>query len=808
MQKAHVLVYQWEMGLRVWQSFTEKAKEADVMREWKRILLSPVWLVTLFLLVVCHTGLYLYSQIEFAGGSLSSYSRETIRWQDRLAQMPLETALSQLEQEINDAEGWQAAWEYVHGGYMDESWADILRESDPGFDEKVHAIEQGEQVEDSQAVINAMHQWQRRLHYQEGYADNINAVVQQAKLIRSNPVFAEEGSFAYRNAVQTEEDYAAIADITMTPVSDDIINSFLHDRSALVFSLCLMAVTVVLILEPRRLGMETVERSAAGGRSLLTLWRLGAVMLAALAGTLIIQETTLAVGMIVYGQGIDLFLPVQVMEFFQSWTWRIPLWGFLLWYMTLRWAGLALAGMLFWLLLSRLKSLPFGLVACGAVLLIEYHWFTSYGVNDAGYLLAAANLFHLLFPEDLAGRYLNYSIAGYPVAERILMPLLLLLLLIFMTAVLLLTSHYARGVRSYRFLSRFFTEFTEKLRAHRRLRPLWIYESRKALLYSGGIVLLASVSAFLWTRPAPIMYQTREEAMLTQYVQLYAGEVTQQNLEEIQVMRQQADEEYANAGTSVFSGEAEYLAARSAALQVLEERYSGLLERQNTGEKGLQLIDELPLERIFGETGQTFRLVEACAVLLGLCLAVPGLFAIEQRNGMELTLRSTLHGRSDLWRCKMKLAAGMAVFLWLVWTVHELLLLHTIGLNWGSLTASGASLDYWNASLGQGPVFLTLLLFYLLRFAGLFAAAGVMLFLSARFPSLLSAGGIGAAVLLLPVLLFLAGNSWLSTLSWAITLGGTDLSIGCKSLIWMLIWTVCGIISTIASCWEWRRYHA
>lgn len=86
--------------------------------------------------------------------------------------------------------------------------------------------------------------------------------------------------------------------------------------------------------------------------------------------------------------------------------------GFLLWHILFRWAGLALAGLLFWLLLARHPLPVRGLVVCGGVLLLEYHWFSSYGVNDAGYPLASYNIFHLLAPEALAGRYLNYNLFG------------------------------------------------------------------------------------------------------------------------------------------------------------------------------------------------------------------------------------------------------------------------------------------------------------------------------------------------------------------------------------------------------------
>lgn len=778
------------------------------MREWKRILLSPVWLGVLALLVVCHAGLYLRTQSDLVGGSLSVYSRETNRWGNILSELPLDTAMQLLDQEASSMDSWQAAWEYVYGGYMDESWAQNLRESYPGFDEKVRAIQAGTEVEHSGAAANALRQWQRRLSYQTGYAYSIDSVIQQAQRIRSNPLFAASGSFDYRNAARTEQDYTVIADVPMTLASDDIINSYLQDKTALIFGLCLMAVTVVLILEPRRLGVEQVERSAAGGRSLLTLWRLGAVLLAALVGTLAIQGSTLYCGMLAYGRGLNLALPVQALEFFQSWTWRTPLGIFLLWHLALRWAGLALAGLLFWLLLSRIRSLPLGLVVCGAILLVEYRWFTSYGVNDAGYPLAAVNLFHLLSPEDLAGRYLNYNLFGYPIRERTLMTVILLLLLVLCAGGLVLTAHFSRGVRSFRFLTRWLQRAGEWLRAHRRPRPLWVYEVRKVLIYSGGILLLAAVCAFLWTRQAPVSSQQQEEALLTQFVRLYAGEVTQSKLEEIQELRQEADEAYESAYTSSVSGDTRYLAARSWALNALEDRCQDLLDRQSAGEHGLKLVDEQPLERIFGYTGQRLRLTEACAALLGLCLAIPGLFALEHKNGMGLTLRSAPRGRSGLWKHKLGLALGMGVFLWLVWTVRELWLLQSIGLNWGNLTAAGASLDYWNTALGGLPLWGYLALFYLLRLVGLLAAAAGMLFLSARFPALLTAGGIGAAVLLLPALLSLVGAGWLSVVSWAAALGGWNLVLGWKALLWLLVWIVCGGISLWASRWEWRRYQA
>ncbi len=775
------------------------------MKELKRILLSPLWICALIFLVVCHTGLYVYNQNVFTGGSLSAYAKETKRLQDALSKVSISDGLLLLEEEKVSAEGWQAASAYVSGS-MDESFADLLRESYPDFDEKVNAMRQGKQEEHIDSLIQSISQWQRRFMYQEGYVQRIEDVVQQAKRIRSNPVFAKPDSFAYRNAAMTEEDYSSIADVSLTLVSDDIMNAYVEDKSILLFGLCLMAVTVVLLLEPKRLKMEMVEQSTANGRTIITMYRLIAIVLAGLVTSLAIHGSTLLSGMLVYGEGFDLSLPVQNMEFFGSWTSNTTTGGFLLWYLFFSWMGLVFAGMLFWFVLSHIRSLPLGLVTCGAILLLEYHWFTSYNIHDAGYALASVNLFHLLSPEELAGRYLNYNIFGYPVHERtLLMGVLVVLVICFATGHILF-SHFYRGMHSFKGLKRIASRIGVLLRSCRKPRALFVYECRKVLLYGGSVFILLSVVVFLWTGSAPVSYQSKEEAMLSEFVRHYAGVVTEENLEEIRSLRTEADEAYANA--SIDHRDMEYLAARSYALQALEERYTNLLARQNDGEKGLLLVDEQPLERLYGESGEMFRLGEACAVLLGLCFAIPGLFALENKNGMTLTLHSTVYGRSMLWKKKLWIALGMGIFLWLVSTIHELLLLHDVGIEWSSLLAGGNSLAYWEADLSALPLWCLLVCFYLLRLVGVLSSALCMFALSVRFPALLKAGGTGVILLLLPALLSLVGAEWLSGISYASALGGFGLSVTWKSLLWLLVWIVCGIVALLASHYEWRRYHA
>ena len=154
------------------------------------------------------------------------------------------------------------------------------------------------------------------------------------------------------------------------------------------------------------------------------------------------------------------------------------------------------------------------------------------------------------------------------------------------------------------------------------------------------------------------------------------------------------------------------------------------------------------------------------------------------------------------------MALGCTVFLWLMWTVRELWLLHGIGIRWDSLAAAGSSIGYWDAGLNALPLWLDLVLFYLLRLAGLLGAWGGILWLSAHLPALLSAGGIGAAVLLLPALLSLTGAAWLEKLSWASALAVDGLSFRWSKLLWLVLWLCVGTAGAVLSEKRWRRERA
>lgn len=331
---------------------------------------------------------------------------------------------------------------------------------------------------------------------------------------------------------------------------------------------------------------------------------------------------------------------------------------------------------------------------------------------------------------------------------------------------------------------------------------------KKLLLYSGGLLFLAVAVVFLQTQMAPPISQSMQESQLTQYVCTYAGPVDKEVLVQIKIDRQGAAQIYAEASEDESKALfLEYYAARCWALDELSIRYEELLDLQTAGEKGLKLVNELPFDQIYGETGANFRLASACAALLALCLTIPGVFWLERRYGMELVLLSTPTGRNTLWRWKVILVLCVSAVIWLAWSWHELFLFQRLGGSWDVCLSNAASLHHWDSRLGSGSLLAYLLSFYGFRLAGLLSAGSVVMWISSIFSSLLPAAGISVLVLLFPTLLTQMDVSFLEYVSWAVKLMGNGLAIHWTDALCLGLWIAMGAAALAASRHQWRRYR-
>ena len=202
-------------------------------------------------------------------------------------------------------------------GQIDEEILNRYREQYENLDEMLHAVRSETAPELDIAVQESVARWIDRIVYQMGYAEFVQSVSTQAAAIRRSPMFSDSNTFVYRNADRTEADYLSTTEIHLKLLPGDVIESVMENHVAMVFSLFLMMVTIALIVEPKRLGLEALEQSCASGRETLAGWRIGAVAVSAVVTTVLMQGGMFLLGMLLYQQPIALNAPVQSIPLLQ-----------------------------------------------------------------------------------------------------------------------------------------------------------------------------------------------------------------------------------------------------------------------------------------------------------------------------------------------------------------------------------------------------------------------------------------------------------------------------------------------------------
>lgn len=731
------------------------------MEEIKRVVFRQQWIIVAILLLVGNLCLYMQQQADTLGVPLYHYDACRDAWRDRLSGLadPGDW-LAQTQAQRKEYAAWDAACFLAEDpGEIDPYYL----EKYPDIQKKIQAVQAGRFPGVSPEARAALQRWEEQLTERAEYTAEIDRIVEQAEQIQSNPLFAKKGSFAYRNAGKTAADYLAIKNDLTGLYITDTETSVIGYQANILFHIGFLFYTVIRMLQPLANGVEPLLRTTANGRRPLALARVVILLLSAVTCVVASVGGQLLLGSILYRQAPNWSLPAQCVSALQNWTVPATVGGFFAWFCAVQIGGVFVVGLCLWLVLSHVRAPQRGIFLLALCFLGEYVLFRAYEINDAGYWLSSYNIFHLLSVQTIAQRYLNYNVLGFPVGERTAVLVLLLLLAVALSLLTILPRRGEGKLAPGRLAG------LTKLFAHRKRRRLLSsagYEWKKLCLLSAGAVFLLAGLILLWkNEPDPIVKGQRE-ALYTDYVDRYAGSVSEGGLGAISAERESAEADY----LQIRQGQADerllaYHEARCWALSALERRYQELLSLADEGIENVCLVNEDPYDRIYGEHGGPFRERSAAIVLAVFCLTVPLLFSIETRSGIKPLLFTTVGGRKQLWRRKMAIAFWLLLATSLIWSLYDAYLCRSIGGSSGLLAANAAGFSWYSPGQSQCAVIWYILRFGAERFFILLAATAVIWLVSAFFEQYLTALGISAALLFAPALLDKLGISILGPVS-------------------------------------------
>ena len=678
--------------------------------EAKRVLGSRLFIAVLAGLVVLSCFFYLYQRPD--------------TWEDPLVNG--EVYHEQLEK-LKDM-----SWEDAH------AWCVQYQE------EAEAAMVEGKWDYDSEAeeIRIAAAQLQGQYEHLMGYKPYLDRVQSHAKLLQSVSLFADPNSSGYKNTVKTARDFAKMQSVEVTAGHDLAVTEFFTDKWTDYSIIIVICVVCGLFLSERKEGLWPMIHAASGGRWKMALRRTGLLFAAAWIGTLVlVGSRILLCGIEYHGLG-EWGRTLQSIPMFHNVPIPMTVGQFWLFYISVKAIGAFWIGLVLWCILSSISNLGLALSAAGLVVGAEFAC-TAIPSSSMFAALRYVNLFSFVDFNSVFTRYLNLTVFGNLISGSDLVLAMLPFLCIAFIALNVAITQRKRPVAPQNRLLRWFDGISKKL------NPIFAGggEVRKLLIKRRGILLLILLAVLVHKMEAPPRAYVAWDPFIQFYEQRYAGPITEEKLEQMEIALENTRDEYNKKGLTI------------------------VLEAAKEARSGAWIVPTAPYDAIWSDNEENYHRNTALMAMLILVLVLSPIASQERQNDMPVLLRSTSGGRKRLMVRKQILLVSIAAAVWAM--VYGMELFRTIE-EYGAfacLNAPAYSLPLFKSGI---PLWCAIGLYYAAKLMVLVVIGEASYLLSSRCTKNRDAMLLCTGVLLIPAALAAIGSGIGEYLSFLLPLGGAE----------------------------------
>lgn len=732
------------------------------MAEWKRIFGNRRICIALLLIFLLNGFLFVREQVENDYGM--DCELPAVEW--------VFSSDGDIELATESADSRAVLTRYL--ALTDEyksiapSEASILLETEK---ERLTELLDTDNSDETRTEYAAVNNLLAQAEYLSGYESYLLSIQENKERLLSYSVFGDTDSFSGRNILKTAEDFEVLDGSALTIGADGAVTSLLE--FALTDYLLLAAVILICIafLEERKKGLWNTVHAAPDGRLRLALQRTGILFFVSLVGVLLLYGTNLLVGFSIYGGADDLGRAAQSVEVLGKMTIPCTIGQFLAFYLLFRIGATFLVALLLWLMFTAINNVRYTIIITIGVLAVEYSLYTFLPVQSGWNLVKYFNIFTYISLSDLYTNYLNIDLFGYPVGIRMISETACLPLILLLGFVCIVIHCRKRPATGKDLLGRFAYGINRMADCVLCRLPLLGMELHKTLIIQKGVLVFALfcylASGLSYTVSVPV--STSSEAAARQYTAELEGEITDDTLQQIELIQAELDAviaAYSEAAVQYENGEIEYsqydvFVREAEAAQTKSEGLATVRERVEElcalgDEKGFTpwLIDESQYQGTYGEEARSNQQSAAFVALMAITLLLAGSLSYEQQSGMNMLLASTLRGRGQLFRRKIALAVVITIVIWAVVYGREL------SAFWGVCRTDTLAAAVQNLSILEEfgivcSIRALLIGLYLLRLLALFACAMLTMLVSAFMKRMDISYIAACGVMLLPSALYL-----------------------------------------------------
>ena len=492
----------------------------------------------------------------------------------------------------------------------------------------------------------------------KGYGGFLDYIKVRCRSITGISFFADEDSFAYKNALKTETVYDNVK-INSLPfeVSEEVEIVLFNDISDILLVFVIFASAIFVFTKDKEIGILNLLHSYRKGRGSLCINKLLVLLIFSALANLVFIGANLAIGGFTYGLG-DLTRPIQSVNGFFECSFNLSLWQYLLITFIFKSLGGFLWGVLFAFICSfsgnnaQIYGISVVVAVTEVLLYTKISTLSNYG------LLHDFNLVSFIKPDNIFSTYRNINLFNEPFNALIVIPVVwttLIALLIFAVV----KTFAGEKNREYRKIFLGIRRKSIKHKVHGKL--YYAFHKSLALQKTGYLVagwLVAVVIFHLsFTKPADLT-----DYYYKDYTTDNSGAVTAQTDEVIRI-----DEEY-------FSMLHEELMSSDTTIERMQE-IQGELQREGAlfmfkarceairdSKYDTEIFYDTGYKRAFGVNGNTESLQMALLIMIFTVLAVSPLISFDRSRGLTSVIYSTASGNKSYLKHSIIVTVTLSVF--------------------------------------------------------------------------------------------------------------------------------------------------
>lgn len=577
------------------------------------------------------------------------------------------------------------------------------------------------------------------------YKNYLAEIDASAERMTSVSIFAQKGSFAYKNITRTPPAYNAVREVE--PVysrSEGILLATDNSACDIMLIFCALTAVVVLIVKERESGITALIKPLRHGRAHLATAKSAAVLICVIFMGIIIYGSALVVGAARFGLG-ELSCPVQSLKGFIGGNLPISVGTAAAVIFAVKIAAAFLAALIFECLCTAFCSV-YAYIAAAVIAAVEVILYVTVDGNSWAAFFGKVNFAAFQTSAELFKNYLNINIFNEPCN------------IIFVTAISL-----AVGIIGFFVLQNFlFSRIEIKDHKTRQIIPSLRFIPKKPFSYEvykqfvthkGALIILLILGMQIYLAANYRIEFNADDMRYRAYCAQFSQMTERQAEKFAETEKRRFEELHKRALTADFNEQMKIydeLNAESGFDRAYEQQcYIAALDNENKA-----MFYQTGWRRLFAADGYAEDMRQTLFAALGICFAVSPLIAYDNRRRLGYLLYTNLHGKREYFRRNIAVSAVASTLISIAVNAP-----HIIGIL-SLYKTEGAEFSIRCIPEFEGffdiPIAAYIVLLCILRTLSLILCGWIILFISSKCQNVSAALLVSLAIFLLPVMLYLA----------------------------------------------------